>query len=94
MTGFSFVVYIFKYGSYNGSFCLDDCGMEVFKNNVYLSGKDMFLFIVKSIFFKIFKNYKEKIKKIFEYVLQIILRNYNISVQVLYIFFRIMRLLI
>lgn len=68
MTGFSFAVYISKYGSYNGSFCLDDCGMEAFKNNVYLSGKDMPLSIVKSTFSKTSKNHKEKIKKISEHV--------------------------
>ncbi|XP_056020231.1 target of EGR1 protein 1-like [Ostrea edulis] len=63
MTGFSFAVYISKYGSYNGSFCLDSCGMEAFKNNVYLSGKDMPLSIVKSAFSKTSKDHKDKIKR-------------------------------
>ncbi|XP_061181728.1 target of EGR1 protein 1-like [Saccostrea echinata] len=66
MTGFSFAVYISKYGNYNDSFCLDNCGMEAFKNNVYLSGKDMPLSIVKSAFSKTSKDHKEKIKRISE----------------------------
>jgi hypothetical protein len=64
MTGFSFAVYISKYGSYNGTFCLDDCGMEAFRNNVYLSGKDMPLSIVKSAFSKTSKDHKDKIKRL------------------------------
>lgn len=68
MTGFSFAVYISKYGSYKGSSNLDDCGMEAFKNNVYLSGKNMPLTIVKSAFSKTSKDHKEKINRISEIV--------------------------
>ncbi len=67
MTGFIFTQFIAKHGRFRGlpeSPNLSDLGMQDFNNKVTLSGKDIPLQIMKSIFAKTSKDHQEKIEKI------------------------------
>ncbi len=67
MTGFIFTQFIAKHGRFRGlpeSPKLTDLGMQDFSNKVALSGKDIPLQIMKSIFAKTSKDHQEKMDKI------------------------------
>ena len=64
MTGFSLAVIITQYGSYKGSTEMGELGINQFKNNLSLSGKDMPLTVSKSSFSKTSKEHKDKMKRL------------------------------
>ncbi|KAK3090791.1 hypothetical protein FSP39_014646 [Pinctada imbricata] len=64
MTGFTLAVCLSQYGNYSGSYDMSNLGIEQFKNNISLSGKDMPLTVSKSSFSKTSKEHRDKMERI------------------------------